>query len=99
MITLIYLKVTRVNAYSPTSSSVDAITEDLASIEIGESERGKLYRILPNTLWKIKTSLEDDSRKSCSDKYCLSKLGGIDDIIENFKDAVYNILATDFIKG
>lgn len=78
---------------------MDTITEDLANIEIRESDPGKLYKILPNTLWKIKTSLEDDCTKSCSDKYCLSKLGGIDDIIENFRDAVYNILATDFIKG
>lgn len=85
--------------YSPTNSSIDTITQDLANVEIAENEPRKLYKILSNTLWKIKTALEDDSRKSCSDKYCLSKLGGIDDIIGNLKDAVYNILATDYIKG
>lgn len=52
----------------------------------------KFLQIVTN--WKMKTSVDDDSKKSCSDKYCWSKVDGSDDIIRDLRDVLYNGLAS-----
>lgn len=80
------------------NDSIENLDEEMSKISVTD-EGDKLYKVLANTKWKIKTSVDDDNKKSCSEKYCLSKLGGIDSIIRDLRDVLYNVLASDYING
>ena len=79
--------------------SIDNLNEEFNTLKIENHEPNKLYKILSNTKWKIHTPQNEERKKSCCEKYCLSKLGGIDNIICDLKDVMYNVLASDYIKG
>ncbi|XKL60010.1 hypothetical protein PGB90_001026 [Kerria lacca] len=89
-------KIISIAAHRVSENSIDNITEHLKNIELDENENDTLYQILPNTKWEIKTSRSEENKKECCEKYCLSKLGGIDKIICDLKDKMYYVLASDF---
>lgn len=79
-------------------NQIDNLNEEFSSMKIEDQEDGKLYKLLSNTKWKVQTSQKEEKRKCC-EKYCLSRLGGIDNIIYDLKDVMFNILASDYIEG
>lgn len=78
---------------------MDNLKDEFSSMKIEDEEDGKLFKVLSNTKWKIHTPQSEEKKKSCCEKYCLSKLGGVDNIICDLKDVMYNVLASDYIKG
>ncbi|XP_065226445.1 ATPase family gene 2 protein homolog A [Planococcus citri] len=92
-------KIVNILPHQSSKDPMDNLNDDLSNLKIENQEPNKLYKILSNTKWKIQTSLNEDTKKSCCEKYCLSKLGGITNIISDLSNVMLNVLISDYTTG